>query len=419
MSDSAFVSRPYHRLWLLGQARDLLTFFGRNSLNPNGGFYTLDDAGQPMMTALRGKGPVQELFYTCRMVHCYAAGHLLGHPGAKRMVDQGMAYLLDHHHDRENGGFYWGVDEAGAVRPEKLAYGHAFVLLAAASAQEIGHPDAAWLRDLATATLLTHFWDDAAGPLREEFTEDWTPLSDYRGQNANMHAVEALMAASEAFADPQYLRMAERIADLIINRHARAAGWVVIEHFNEDWTPDRSYVGDPIFRPSGTTPGHSMEWARLLIQLWHLGGKAHGWMPEAAAALFRTAYKTGWDQTHGGFFYTLDFKTQPEQKQRLWWPACEAAAAAASLHATTGDMDFELLYRDIWAMLARDFMDPQGGWWPEAQSGRGTGTIPFSGKPDIYHALQACLIPLLPPDQGLTHALSDAGVIAALIQKPV
>ncbi len=419
MSGFSFVSRPYHRLWLLGQARDLLTFFGRNSLNPNGGFYTLDDAGQPLMTAPRGRGPVQELFYTCRMVHCYAAGHLLGHPGSQRMVDQGMAYLLDHHHDHKHGGFYWGVDEAGAVRSEKLAYGHAFVLLAAASAQEMGNTDAARLRDLATETLLTHFWDDAAGALREEFTEDWTPLSDYRGQNANMHAVEALMAASEAFADTQYLRMAERIADLIINRNARAAGWVVIEHFHKDWTPDRAYVGDPVFRPSGTTPGHSMEWARLLIQLWHLGGKAHGWMTEAAAALFRNAYKTGWDQTHGGFFYTLDFDTKPEQKQRLWWPACEAVAAAASLHATTGDMDFELWYREIWAVLARDFIDPQGGWWPEAQSSRSTGTVPFSGKPDIYHALQACLIPLLSPDQGLTHALSDAGVIAALIKKLV
>lgn len=418
MTDTAFVSRPYHRLWLLGQARDLLTFFGRNSLNPSGGFYTLDDAGQPLMTAPRGAGDMQELFYTCRMVHCYAAGHLLGHPGAKRMVDQGMAYLLDHHHDREHGGFYWGVNEAGPVRSEKLAYGHAFVLLAAASAHEMGHPDAARLGDLATETLKTHFWDDAAGALREEFTADWTPLSDYRGQNANMHAVEALMAAFEAFADPQYLRMAERIADLIINRHARAAGWVVIEHFHSDWTPDPSYVGDPIFRPSGTTPGHSLEWARLLIQLWHLGGKAHGWMTEASAALFRTACGTGWDQTNGGFVYTLDFNTQPDLKQRLWWPACEAAAAAASLHATTGELDFELWYRDIWAVLARDFIDPQGGWWPEARSARGAGTSPFSGKPDIYHALQACLIPLLPPDQGLTHALSDARVIDALIQKP-
>ena len=416
MSDTAFVSRPYHRLWLLGQARDLLTFFGRNSLNPNGGFYTLDDAGQPLMAAARGMGPVQELYYTCRMVHCYAAGHLLGHPGAKRMVDQGMAYLLDHHHDREHGGFYWGVDEAGAVRSEKLAYGHAFVLLAAASAHEIGHPDAARLRELATQTLLTHFWDDAAGALREEFTADWTPLSDYRGQNANMHAVEALMAAFEAFADPQYLDMAERIADLIINRHARVAGWVVIEHFHKDWTPDPAYVGDPIFRPSGTTPGHSLEWARLLNQLWHLGGKSQDWMPEAAAALFCQACGTGWDQTHGGFVYTLDFNSQPDQKQRLWWPACEGAAAAASLHATTGNMDFELWYRDIWAVLARDFIDPQGGWWPEARSGRGAGTNPFAGKPDIYHALQACLIPLVPPSQGLTHALADAGVIAALIQ---
>jgi sulfoquinovose isomerase len=31
----------------------------------------------------------------------------------------------------------------------------------------------------------------------------------------------------------------------------------------------------------------------------------------------------------------------------------------------------------------------------------------FQGKPDIYHALQACLIPLVPPTGSLTRGLRD------------
>lgn len=407
----AFTSLPYHRRWLLDQARALFDFFGASSINPKGGYFTLDDVGNPLLDAPRGQGPMQELYYTCRMIHCFAAGELLGHPGSMRMIDQGMEYLFNHHFDVENGGFFWGVDEAGPVRTEKLAYGHGFVLLAAASAQEAGHPDAEKLRVLATDALLTHFWDETAGALREEFHANWQPLSDYRGQNANMHGVEALMAAYEAFQAPQYLRMAERIADLIINRHARAAGWVVIEHFDADWTPDRTYAGDPMFRPAGTTPGHALEWARLLVQLWHLGGKTQNWIPEAAIGLFKTACATGWQAELGGFVYTLDFDNQPDQAIRMWWPACEGAAAAAVLGANFDDPEYEIWYRKIWAVLAADFIDPDGGWWPVAKSGRGKVDGPFVGKPDIYHSLQACLIPLAPADRGLMQGLHQTLIL--------
>ena len=89
-----------------------------------------------------------------------------------------------------------------------------------------------------------------------------------------MHLTEALMAAFEATGDRTYLTMAERIAALIINCHARAEGWRVAEHFHADWSVDRDYAGDPMFRPAGTTPGHALEWSRLLVQLWELGGRA-------------------------------------------------------------------------------------------------------------------------------------------------
>lgn len=401
MSDIPFVDRPDHRRWLLDQARDLIAFFAANAVNPAGGFHTLDDDGQPLGDT------TQELFYNCRMVHCFAAAHALGHPGAMAIVDHGISFLLAHHFDSKEGGFFWGVDETGPTQSDKLAYGHAFVLLAAASAHEVGHPKALHLSELVMQAIDTHFWDESAGAMREEFAADWTPLSDYRGQNANMHSVEALMSAYEAFGDPRYLAMAERIADLIINRHARAAGWVVIEHFHADWTPDFAYAGDPMFRPAGTTPGHALEWARLLIQLWNLGQQQHAWMPEAAVALFNGACDAGWDSANGAFYYTLDFDNKPDERILLWWPACEGVAAAATLQAAVGGPEFEARYRDIWTTLAKDFIDPKGGWAPVSRAAAIVGTNPFRGKPDIYHSLQACLIPLLPVDRGLLKGLAS------------
>jgi mannose/cellobiose epimerase-like protein (N-acyl-D-glucosamine 2-epimerase family) len=403
--DTPFAMRPYHRRWLLNEASRLFDFFGAASVNFGGGFHSLAADGSPLPSLPR------ELFATCRMVHCFAAGLVLGHPGADDIVDHGMTYLRKAHRDQTHGGYVWGIDDTGVVRGDKLAYGHAFVLLAAASAGEVGHPDAKALHDDVFEVIRSKFWEASAGAMQDEFRQDWSTFSDYRGQNSNMHTTEALMAASEAWGETECLRMAESIAERIINLNAREAGWVVPEHYRSDWTVDRDYAGDPMFRPAGTTPGHALEWSRLLIQLWHLGGQRHDWMPEAARGLFLTAVTKGWSAPRGGFHYTLGWDSKPAMTNRFWWPATEGAAAAHSLGATLGDPVFETWYRRIWGALQRDFIDPaHGGWWAEVDgNGRPLESV-FVGKPDIYHALGACLIPLLPPSGGLLHGLKGLGL---------
>ena len=184
-----------------------------------------------------------------------------------------------------NGGYVWGV--GGDDR--KQAYGHAFVLLAASSAKVVGHPDADRLLADVTEVLKARFWEPKHGASREEFARDWSPISHYRGQNSNMHLTEATMAAFEATGDRMYLDWAESIATLIISQNAAAAGWQVPEHYDEDWRVDRDYAGGDVFRPFGITPGHSLEWTRLILQLWELGGRRLAWLPNAAASLFRRA----------------------------------------------------------------------------------------------------------------------------------
>ena len=197
--------------------------------------------------------------------------------------------------------------------------------------------------------------------MAEEFTRDWQPKSSYRGQNANMHLTEALMEAFEVTGDRSYLDKAERIADLIIRRAAAANGWRLPEHFTEDWQPDADYVGDPMFHPPGTTPGHSLEWSRLLLQLWEIGGRRHDWMPEAARALFRQALADGWDPVTGGVYYTLDNDGRPLVRERYWWPCTEGIGAAAFLNAIDGAPVYEEWYRRIWDWCATHIIDRTNG----------------------------------------------------------
>lgn len=401
-----------HRLWLLQQAEALFAFFERESINPLGGFYELDDHGRPLAPgAVPGKHAGRQIHVTTRMVHCFAIAHLLGRPGADALVDHGMDFLWSGHRDQANGGYFWGVGYEGPTNDTKQAYGHAFVLLAASSAKVAGHPDADRLLTDISTVLSERFWEEKYGAVAEEFTRDWKSFDDYRGQNSNMHLTEALMAAFEATGDSTYLGMAERIADLIIRRHSAAAGWRLPEHFTADWKLDKDYSGDPMFRPYGTTPGHSLEWARLLLQLWELGGRKRDWLPDAARNLFGQATADGWDKAKGGFYYTLEWDGSARIRDRYWWPCCEAIGASAFLNAIDSSEIYEDWYRRIWNFSAARFIDRRhGGWHAQLDDGLKPNAGPFYGKPDIYHALQACLIPLLPTSGSITRGLSTTGI---------
>jgi sulfoquinovose isomerase len=399
-------TRDYHRRWLLDQANGLFDFFQYRAVNPKGGFYDMDDVGRP----LDAVNPVRGIHSTARMVHCFSIGTLLGRPGSEQIVDHGMTYLWNQHRDTTHGGYVWSVNNDGPLDASKQGYGHAFVLLAASSAKTVGHPLADGMLADITEILDTRFWEATHGAIAEEFNQDWSPIGDYRGQNSNMHLTEALMAAFEATGDRSYLEKAESIADLVIRRQAGNVGYRVPEHFNDKWELDKHYRGNEMFRPSGTTPGHWLEWARLILQLWTLGGKRHEWMPDAAKALFSQSMSLGWDSDKGGFFYTLDWQDVPAKRNKLWWPACEAAGAAHYLNELAPSDFHEESYRKIWGVIASAFVDREnGGWHEELTEDLVPAHTLFPGKGDIYHALQACLIPLFPAAGSLTKVIAEAG----------
>lgn len=404
MPELPLIERPAHRAWLLGQINRLVDFHRASAGGP-AGFRALSLDGRP----LHGTDEVFPLHETTRMVHVMSLASQIGIPGLLGAVDQGMDFLWNSHRDATRGGYFWGVSAAAPVETDKRAYGHAFVLLAGASALRLGHPDAARLIADVTEVIETRFWEEEYGAVSEEYHADWSEIAPYRGQNANMHMTEALMAAYEATGEAHYLTKARRIAHRIIERAAQEQGWRVAEHFDAAWEVDLDYDGDPMFRPAGITPGHALEWSRLLIQLWELDGRGQEWMVRAAKGLFAEATAHGWDDARGGFLYTLGWDNRPLQPLRLWWPNAEAIGAAATLWKLDGDEKAMAWYGKVWEVVARSFIDHErGGWLPELDgTGQPAGAI-FAGKPDIYHAFQACLIPLLPKGLQLSGNLTGA-----------
>lgn len=376
-----------HRDWLMEEAVRQLDFFAASPRN-GPGFHTLDSEGLPL------SGGLQELHTTTRLVHSYALGAAIGHHSSREIIDRGLSYISKHHRDKRHGGFLWALDDHEIADDRKLAYGHVFVLLAASSAKMAGHPDADVLLSDVSEVLDTRFWEDDAGLFADEWTRDWQPFSDYRGMNANMHGVEALLTAFEATGERVFLDRAGRILDLFVGQIAPKEDWRLPEHYRSDWSIDRDYEGNPMFRPGGTTPGHSFEFGRLVLQHWDLSGRPEGEAPQSARRLIEQALSDAW-LPDGGFAYTLDFQGNVDRASRFWWPVTEGIGALAALIKLERNESDEMWYRRLWSYAASHHVDfVHGGWFPEIdQAGRPLQTI-FAGKPDIYHSLQACLHPL-------------------------
>ena len=395
---------PAHRAFLRAEAARQFAFFAaspRRYPKAAPGFHVLDHDGTPLPQDL------QELHTTTRLVHSYALGVAAGLPGAGEIVDQGMDYLWSHHRDADHGGYVWGMAGDTVADGRKLAYGHVFVLLAGASAKIAGHPDADPLIADVWQVLDDKFWEDGPGLFADEFNRDWTPFSTYRGMNANMHATEALLTAFEATGERVFLDLAGRILDFFLTRMAPVTGWRIPEHYHADWRPDRAYAGNPMFRPAGTTPGHSFEFGRLALQWWDLAGRPEDGTPARARALIETALKA-W-QPRGGIAYTLHFDGSVDVPDRYWWPVTEAIGALAALIKLDRRAEDEVWYRRFWAFADAHLIDhARGGWFPELDAEDRPTARQFHGKPDIYHSVQAVLFPLAPGLSRAAHGLAAA-----------
>ena len=145
---------PGHRRWLLAEADSLFGFFEPDSIDASGGFHALGVDGRAMAAETE-----RPLHVTTRMAHCFSIAHLTGRPGASDFVDHAMRALWTRHRDAREGGYFWSFDADGPRERDKLAYGHAFVLLAASSAKCAGHPYADRLLADISEVLETKFWE--------------------------------------------------------------------------------------------------------------------------------------------------------------------------------------------------------------------------------------------------------------------
>ncbi len=404
-SQPSWTSLPGHQRWLQAETKRLVEF-SKGSVHPSGGFGWLDDEGRAVLDR-----PV-ETWITTRMTHVLSIGSLLGIPGCAPLVDHGISALQTVLADPVHGGWFTANDQPNDG--EKRAYEHAFVVLATSSAMLAGRSGAGELLNEATHVVMNHFWLEDRGVVSDVASRNWAEREPYGGANANMHMLEAFLAAADVTGDSVWLERGLQIASFFINERARAKNWRIPEHFDADWNELPEYNREDVahkFRPYGSTVGHGFEWSRLCLHLYAslqanvMADSASAWLPEAARELFERAASDGWRDD--GFLYTTDWNGKPVVEDRLHWVVCEAIAAAGALQRATGNVDDENRYRQWWDLAEQSFIDrSSGSWWAQLDAKNRRATSVWSGKPDTYHAVQATLLPRLPLAPSLASALA-------------
>lgn len=380
----------YDRDFLNRHCRWILAFYDPRVDDPGGGFFqNYHDNGDVFDSGFR------QLVSSTRLVVNYAlAGLHFDHEPYRQRARHGLDYVEQVHWRAEPGLYAWTLRDH---KPEDLtqqAYGYAFVLLAYAACLKAGVIGSPGPLHRTFDLLEQRFWQADQGLYADELSADGV-LSDYRGQNANMHLCEAMIAAYEASQDDKFLDRARTLANNIAFRQADLTGGLIWEHYTTDFSIDWDYNKDDprhLYRPWGFQPGHQTEWAKLLLMLHR-----HDPQPrytERARSLFDRAWQLSWDDDHGGLVYGFDPQGQWCDDDKYFWVQAESFAAAALLLQATGDEHYRHCYQQLWQYSWDHFVDHEYGAWFRLlyrDNRKVSNEKSAAGAKCDYHTLCACL----------------------------
>jgi mannose/cellobiose epimerase-like protein (N-acyl-D-glucosamine 2-epimerase family) len=383
----------YQKDFLLKHSQGILNFYDDIVIDPTGGYFqNYYDDGTLFSPELK------QLVSSTRIVVNYAlAAKVLNNEKYFTYAQHGLDFIEQVHWREESQNYAWVLRDNQPDDMTQQAYGYAFVLLAYAAARKVGIINCDDKLILLYDLLEKRFFQSEYG-LYADTIEASGELNIYRGQNANMHLCEAMLAAYDATKLPQFLNRAELIAKNICQRQAALSEGevkgLIWEHFTQDFQIDWQYnQEDPknLYRPWGFQPGHQTEWTKLLLQLNQYAPAA--WLVEKAEFLFNQAYSKAWDHVYGGLIYGFDPNGGCCDDDKYFWVQAESFAAAAALYRVTNKKEYLQQYQALWAYSWEHFVDHQHGAWYrvlKVNNEKYSHEKSTAGAKCDYHTLGAC-----------------------------
>jgi mannobiose 2-epimerase len=266
------------------------------------------------------------------------------------IVRHGVSYLENVMWDKQDGGFFWGLNDDGHITPEftdgKHLYGIAFCIYGLAAAyQATGDPKALELAKKAFLWTDQHAHDAEHGGYYEWLARDGTPIQPnvpngrvamgpigpvgYKSMNTHIHLLEAITELYRVWPDPALRARLKELLATVRDRICVEPGAMNL-YFTGAWQPI----------PDHDSFGHDLETAYLLLEADELlHHQASETTERMARKLVDHALAYGWDASNGGFFQDGTTMGRSESPLKEWWVQAEGLNALLMMHDRYGKQD--------------------------------------------------------------------------------
>ena len=263
------------------------------------------------------------------------------------IVRQGVDFLQNVMWDKQDGGFYWLLDDNGHTTTEftdsKHLYGIGFCIYGLAAAyQATGDPRALELAKKAFLWTDEHAHDSVNGGYFEGLSRDGKRIMpnvpdgrvamgpigpvDYKSMNTHIHLLEALTELYKVWPDPKLRARLEEMLAVVRDKVCVEPG-VMNLYFTNAWQAI----------PDHDSYGHDVETAYLMLETDEiLHHKASEKTERMAKMLVDHALAYGWDTKNGGFFGEGTTFGRAEGTNKEWWVEAEGLNALLLMHERYG-----------------------------------------------------------------------------------
>jgi mannobiose 2-epimerase len=266
------------------------------------------------------------------------------------IVQHGVSYLENVMWDKQDGGFFWLLDDDGNVTPEftdrKHLYGIAFCIYGLAAAyQAMGDAQALELAKKAFLWTDQHAHDTEHGGYYEWLARDGAPIQPnapggrvvmgpigpvgFKSMNTHIHLLEAFTELYRVWPDPALGARLEEMLAIVRDKICVEPG-VMNLYFTNAWQPI----------PDHDSFGHDVETAYLLLEADELLHHSASEQTERMAKmLVDHALAYGWDKINGGFFQDGTTMGHSLSTLKEWWVQAEGLNALLMMHERYGTHD--------------------------------------------------------------------------------
>ena len=288
------------------------------------------------------------------------------------MVGHGVDFLAEVMWDKQDGGFFWGLDDNGNLTSEfgdeKEMYGIGFCIYGAAAAYQATHdPKSLELARNGFRWADEHAHDAVHGGYFEWLSRDGRPIVphvpagtvatnpigpiNYKSMNTHIHLLEAFAQLYEVWPDPTLRAPLEELLSIVRDKICVEPGAMNL-YFTNSWQPI----------PGHDSYGHDVETAYLMLETDEvLHHKAAEKTERMARMLVDHALAYGWDQENGGFFREGTAFGKPEDTMKEWWIQMEGLNSLLMMHERYGKQESVYFQRFLeqWNFIRQHTIDSQ------------------------------------------------------------